>query len=61
MKNKLKLFLDWALPILCLFNMFIYWEHDNTFAAWVVAFAGWSSNLISRYKNDTNPTGHSST
>ena len=50
--NKLKLVLDWALPILCLVNMFLYWGNDNTFTAWVVAFAGWSSNLVSRYKNN---------
>ncbi len=50
MKEKIKLILDWGLPILCLINMALYWGQDNTFAAWVVAFAGWSSNLITRYK-----------
>lgn len=60
--KKIRLIFDWGLPILCLANMIIYWGHDNTFTAWVVAFAGWSSVLINRHnKHDNNSTGHTST
>jgi hypothetical protein len=51
MKDNIKLFLDWILPIMCLINMIAFWGDASLVAAWVVAFAGWSSNLINRYKN----------
>lgn len=49
-----KLVLDWIIPIMCIVNMVVYWGDSNLLAAWTVAFAGWSSNLISRYKHDNN-------
>jgi hypothetical protein len=50
MKEKIKLFLDWALPILCLVNLFIYWGDTAVVTAWVVATTGWFTNLLNRYK-----------
>ncbi len=49
--KTLKFFLDHALPLLCLFNMIVWWNDSNTFTAWLVAFTGWSANLIHVYKN----------
>jgi len=51
MKENIKLFLDWSLPILCLINLVIYWGDTTLVTAWVVATTGWAANLINRYKN----------
>jgi len=50
MKEKINLFLDWALPITCAVNVILYWGSTAIVIAWVVATAGWTSNLFQRYK-----------
>jgi hypothetical protein len=55
MKEQVKLFLDWALPFLCLANLFLYWDGGAVVVtAWVVATAGWTTNLFHRYKKYDN-------
>jgi hypothetical protein len=55
MKENIKLFLDWALPLLCLANLFLYWDSGTVVVtAWVVATAGWAANLFHRYKKYDN-------
>jgi hypothetical protein len=55
MKENIKLFLDWALPVLCLVNLFLYWGGETAVViAWAVATTGWVSNLIHRYKKYDN-------
>jgi hypothetical protein len=55
MKENIKLFLDWTLPVLCLANLFLYWDGGTVVVtAWVVATTGWTANLFHRYKKYDN-------
>jgi hypothetical protein len=54
MKEKINLFLDWALPITSAINVVLYWGSTAVVIAWIVATAGWTANLIHRYKKYDN-------
>jgi hypothetical protein len=50
MKEQIKLFLDCAIVILCIANIILSWGNPALSAAWLVATAGWLSNLLNTYK-----------
>jgi hypothetical protein len=54
MKEQLKLFLDWIIPIMCAVNVILHWGIFEVALAWIVATAGWTANLIHRYKKYDN-------
>jgi hypothetical protein len=60
MIDKLKLILDYGLPILCIVNLvFAVNAGDTNYAiAWAVAFGGWTAALLERFKHDRK-TRHS--
>ena len=54
MKESIKLFLDWSLPLLCFINIFLNWGDTTLALAWLVAFTGWFSSLLNKYSSQTN-------
>jgi hypothetical protein len=54
MKEQIKLFLDWVIPIMCVINVILHWGTFEVAMAWIVATAGWLANLANRYKKYDN-------
>ncbi len=54
MKEQIKLFLDWVIPIMCVANVVLHWGTFEVAIAWIVATAGWAANLFHRYKKYDN-------
>jgi hypothetical protein len=53
MKEQIKLFLNWSIPILCIANIILAWGDPALALAWLVATTGWASNLINYYKKES--------
>jgi hypothetical protein len=51
MKQLVKI-LNYAIPVLCLINMFIV--DFDTALGWAVAFVGWTAHLMEIRKNERN-------